>query len=29
MELINALDRLYAPGFFVPDDFAELASRLI
>jgi hypothetical protein len=28
-ELINALDRLYAPGFFVPDDFDELARRLI
>jgi hypothetical protein len=28
-ELINALDRLYAPDFFVPDDFAELARWLI
>ncbi|MEA3339515.1 MAG: hypothetical protein U9R15_06060, partial [Chloroflexota bacterium] len=28
-ELIGALDRLYEPGFFEPDDFAQLAERLI
>jgi hypothetical protein len=28
-ELIKALDRLYAPGFFLSDDFAELAQRLV
>lgn len=27
-ELIKALDALYQPGFFVPDDFSELADRL-
>lgn len=27
-ELLKALDRLYAPGFFEPDDFAQLADRL-
>lgn len=27
-ELINALERRYAPGFFVPDDFSELANWL-
>lgn len=27
-ELINALDRLYEPGFFEPDDFAQLAEAL-
>lgn len=27
-ELLNALDRLYEPGFFDPDDFAQLANRL-
>ena len=28
-ELVNALDRLYAPGFFQPDDFDDLAQRLV
>jgi hypothetical protein len=28
-ELINALEGLYGPGFFDPDDFSELASRLV
>jgi hypothetical protein len=28
-ELLNALDRLYEPGFFEPDDFAQLAEILI
>ena len=28
-ELIRALDRLYEPGLFEPDDFAQLAQRLI
>lgn len=28
-ELLNALDRLYAPGFFEPDDFARLAEKMI
>ncbi len=27
-ELLDALDRLYTPGFFEPDDFAQLAERL-
>jgi hypothetical protein len=27
-ELLNALDRLYKPGFFKPDDFAQLADKL-
>jgi len=27
-ELLNALDRIYQPGLFVPDDFQELAARL-
>ncbi len=27
-ELLRALDRLYEPGFFEPDDFAELAEKL-
>ncbi len=26
--LLEALDRLYQPGFFVPDDFQELAAKL-
>ncbi len=28
-ELLKALDSLYEPGFFQPDDFAELAQRLV
>jgi hypothetical protein len=28
-ELITALERRYAPGFFTPDDFSELANRLV
>jgi len=28
-ELVEALDRLYRPGFFDPDDFAQLAEMLI
>ena len=28
-ELLNALDRLYDPGFFEPDDFAHLAEMLV
>lgn len=28
-ELLDALDRLYGPGFFEPDDFAQLAERLV
>lgn len=28
-ELVGALDRLYGPGFFEPDDFAQLADRLV
>jgi hypothetical protein len=27
-ELVNALDRLYEPEFFEPDDFAQLADRI-
>ncbi len=27
-ELIRALDKLYSPGFFDPDDFTELANNL-
>jgi len=27
-ELINALDRLYKPGFFEPDDFAQLSEMM-
>ena len=29
LELLRALDRLYEPGFFQPDDFAQLKDRLI
>jgi len=28
-ELLNALDQLYDPGFFEPNDFAQLAEKLI
>lgn len=28
-ELLRALDRLYEPGFFAPDDFVGLAERLV
>lgn len=28
-ELLKALDRLYRPGLFEPDDFAQLAEGLI
>jgi hypothetical protein len=28
-ELLSALDRLYQPGFFNPDDFSQLADELI
>ena len=28
-ELLNALDRLYEPSFFEPDDFALLSEKLI
>lgn len=28
-ELIKALDALYQPDFFKPDDFSELANKLI
>jgi hypothetical protein len=28
-ELLNALDRLYEPGFFEPDDFAQLAEKIV
>lgn len=27
-ELLQALDQIYAPGFYSPDDFAELSNRL-
>ncbi len=28
-ELINSFERQYSPGFFDPDDFSELAARLV
>jgi hypothetical protein len=28
-ELVKAIDGLYQPGFFQPDDFADLAERLV
>jgi len=28
-EFLNALDRLYEPGFFDPDDFAQLAEKVV